>query len=125
MLTQICLWKRTCQRSRADILCLCGNDTWCGTYDLPACDLSPDAADAVADSELLRMLLGILLIIAGTAPQGDLEAAEAAGGGLRRLHQEPFYGDPSHVPPRAVRSAGLDFRVGTSAVGELEARILI
>lgn len=55
-------------------------------------------------------------------PQGELEAAEAGSGGLRRLHREPFYGDPSHAPPRAVRSAGLDFRVGTSAVSELEAR---
>jgi len=51
--------------------------------------------------------------------QAELTKEAAARGGLRRAQQEPFYGDPAHAPNRSVRSAGLEFRVGTAAVSEL------
>lgn len=54
-----------------------------------------------------------------TYMQRELDVSMEEQSILPIIHPEPFYGNPSDVPDRPVVFAGLEFKVPSSAVGNL------
>ena len=54
-----------------------------------------------------------------TQPQAHLQGSLAKHNLPHTVHIEPFFSNPADAPRRPTRSAGLDFRIPTSAVSEL------